>query len=147
MRESIVKGHVQPSRTEQIRAARSPIASRNGIHRSLRFQRHLPRRPNWVQSGLVTPNAGRCLCDTAVAAVTWDCLNLVAARGYGGGVFSAPDVLTEGLVIMQNRERLRPWPVLDRQIFNRHFAFPLKVPVPLVRPETRRPAGAVLRLN
>ena len=135
---------MQPSRREQIRAARSPTASWNENHRSLRFRGNCPDGRIGSNPGLVTPNAGRSLCDTAIAAVTLDCLNLVAARGHRGGVFSAP---TESLVIMQNRERLRPWPVLDRQIVNRHFAFPLKVPLPLVRPETRRPAGAVLRLD
>jgi hypothetical protein len=81
---------VQTSRREQIRAARSPIASWNGIHRSLRFRGNCPDGRIGSNPGLVTPNAGRCLCDTAVAAVTWDCLYLAAARGHGGGVFSAP---------------------------------------------------------
>jgi hypothetical protein len=82
-----------------------------------------PYRDPGSNPGLVTPNAGRCFCDTAVAAVTWDCLNLVAARGHGGGVFSAPTRSPKDLVIMQNRQRLRRRPVLDRQIVNRHFAF------------------------
>jgi creatinine amidohydrolase/Fe(II)-dependent formamide hydrolase-like protein len=76
---------VQPSRREQIRAARSPIASWGEFTGAADYRGNCPDDGIGSNPGLATPNAGRRLCDTAVAAVTEDYLDSVAARGRGGG--------------------------------------------------------------
>src|ERR1700746_1959003 len=82
------------------------------IHRSGRFRGKCPDARIGSNPGLLTPNAGRCPCGKAIAAVTSDLSKFGSGPTAWGRYLFGPDVLTEGLVIMQNRERLRPWPVL-----------------------------------